>query len=186
MNTVGMIEITGVDLAHFVRAAYSPSRPQGLGFMHYQPGDLGDDVVKQILDNGRGNIAVSMDYVNGRACKMTVFRDGERLFINNSWYDHSDGALADLLTSVGLNADLIEKARSEKKAHDDACVDAALAHLRAIGGVLHVTGYVAQDEMDTKVRDGLFFAKCRNLAKEEYKGQGEAIWTLTEPQENSH
>lgn len=178
MNTVGMIEVTGVDLAHLVRAAYSPSRPQGLGYIHYQPGDLDDETVRRIIEGAHDHVAVRMDYVNGRSCKFSVFREGERLFIHNSWYDHSDAALAKLLESVGLSADLIKKARTEKTEHDEACAKAAVTFLTELGGQYKQNSWRDEDKLDANVRDGLFIAKCKSLVDEEYKGNGVTVWTL--------
>ncbi len=44
-----MIEITGVDLRKFIQEVYALSRPQGLGILHYQEGDLSDDEAKSIV-----------------------------------------------------------------------------------------------------------------------------------------
>jgi hypothetical protein len=89
---VGQIEVTGVPLEALVRAAYRPSRPQGLGFINYQDGDLTDAEVAEIIGRGNEHTPISMDYVKGRSCKFHVRRDGERLFIGTSWYDEHEHA----------------------------------------------------------------------------------------------
>lgn len=38
-----------------------------------------------------------MDYVRGRACKFTIFRESGKLFINKNWFDHSEYDLEKLL-----------------------------------------------------------------------------------------
>lgn len=97
-----MIEVTGVDLTKLVQEAYALSRPQGLGTMHFQPGGLSEADAKAITDRERGNIAASMDYVKGRACKMTVFRQDGKLFIRDAWFDHSAAQLKTLLERIGM------------------------------------------------------------------------------------
>lgn len=100
----GMIKITGVDLVKFVQKTYELSQPQGLGFMHAEPGGLSEDDAKAILDRDKeGRVAASMDYVKGRACKMTVFREGDDLFVRPQWYDHSVGQLKTLLSEFGID-----------------------------------------------------------------------------------
>lgn len=100
-----MIDITGVDLATFVKKAYDLSRPQGMGMMHHRPGPLSDEDAKTILDQGTQKIPVSMDYVRGRAVKMTVWKDDDgKLTIKDEWFDHSQRDLDELLKSVGITA----------------------------------------------------------------------------------
>lgn len=101
------IDITGVDLSKFVREAYNLSRPQGLGYLHHREGGLPEDELQAILkrDENSKYYAVSMDYVMGRAVKMTVHKSGDRLVINDRWFDHSDEALKTLLDRCGVTQD---------------------------------------------------------------------------------
>lgn len=132
----GRIEVTGVTLEALVRAAYNPSQPRGLGHLHFQPGDLSDEDIAAIIDRGKGSRlhAISMDYVKGRAVKFDARRDGDRLFIKNRWYDHSDTQLRNLLVSVGLSPDLVDKARKEESDYIDDAIAKAVHFLRAHGG----------------------------------------------------
>lgn len=102
MNTDGMIEITGVDVRQFIRECYDRSRPQGLGFIHAVNGPIPENEIDDILTRRDKDFVFDMDYVLGRAVKMTVFRDGGKMFIHNNWYDHSGGQLRDLLTAIGM------------------------------------------------------------------------------------
>ena len=99
-----MIKITGVDLRAFVQAVYDLSRPQGLGVLHYQEGSLTDEEADMILNTAfsYAGLALALDYVHGRACKMSVYREDGDLFISNRWFDHSDSQLAELLERVGI------------------------------------------------------------------------------------
>lgn len=99
-----MISIPADKLPALVRAVYDMSVPVGLGFIHAQPGSLTDEEVASII-KPEGRIAARMDYVNGRQCKMTVFRaDDGSLSINDHWFDHTDGQLQHLLEEIGVAA----------------------------------------------------------------------------------
>lgn len=111
-----MIDITNIDLKEFAKKVYDLSRPQGLGFIHFQSGGLNEDEAQQLLDSRKNDsrLALNMDYVNGRACKMMVFRTGELLEINDNWYDHTDDQLQQLLAHFNLKP-------NNPKAHSVAC-----------------------------------------------------------------
>jgi hypothetical protein len=100
----GMIDVTSAEPIEIVKAAYEFSVPQGLGFIHAEPGGLTDDEAQEILDRNppNGRIVASMDYVKGRACKMTIFREGDRIFIRDNWFDHSDRDLIALLSRINV------------------------------------------------------------------------------------
>lgn len=95
----GFIEITGCDLVALVKKAYALSIPKGLGFLHFQEGGMSDEEAKEIIESRRG---INMDYVKGRAVKFWVKKEGDRMFVRDSWYDHSDDQLKELLQSVGI------------------------------------------------------------------------------------
>ena len=85
-------------LVPFIKKVYDLSHPQGLGFIHYTNEPLSDaDAVALIQPTGR--IAVCMDYVRGRACKMCVFRDYNTgtLHFELPWFDHTRVQEAELL-----------------------------------------------------------------------------------------
>lgn len=102
----GMIEITGVDLVKFAQKAYELSVPQGLGFMHFTPRPLDESEAKEMICM-EGRCPLSMDYVHGRACKLTVFKEDNKLFVPPSWYDHTDEQFRNLLEAFGIK---LEKA----------------------------------------------------------------------------
>lgn len=101
IDTESMIDVTEYDLAALIKNAYTLSVPMGLGMLHFKAGPLSDEQVCAIIEAGayhsRSEIAVNMDYVNGRAVKLTVFRKEDRLYIRKEWYDHSDADLKELL-----------------------------------------------------------------------------------------
>lgn len=94
----GMIEITGVDLRELVKKAYDLSEPRGMGMLHFEAGPLPESSVDDILARGTDKIPVSMDYVKGRAVKLTVWHFDDKLYLQNSWFDHSESDLLRLLS----------------------------------------------------------------------------------------
>ncbi len=96
-----MINITGVNLIELAQHVYDLSAPQGMGFLHFEDSPLSDDDAIALIDND-SKIPLSMDYVKGRACKMTVFKDDmANLFIRPAWHDHCDSLLDELLNRIG-------------------------------------------------------------------------------------
>jgi hypothetical protein len=98
---MSFLNVTGVDPKELAKAAYRFSRLQGLGFLHAKEGELSDEEAQTLVNHGRGEIVLSMDYVHGRACKFTVWQRNGQLFIRDSWFDHSPYDLQDLLDAVG-------------------------------------------------------------------------------------
>lgn len=101
-NNLDYLEITGVDLPALVKAAYSLSQPQGMGVMHFVEGDLPDQEAIQIAARADERY-LNVDYLHGRAVKLSVFREDGRLFIQKRWYDHTVAQLAQLLTAIGMH-----------------------------------------------------------------------------------
>lgn len=99
------INITVINLIEFVKEVYRLSVPAGLGWLHFIEGELTDEGAKEILDMWKNDkqFALDMDYIRGRACKMTVFRkdrEGKEIFIRSPWHDHTDIQLKKLLKAV--------------------------------------------------------------------------------------
>ncbi len=99
------INITGVNLIEFVKEVYRLSVPAGLGWLHFTEGELTDEEAKEILDVWKNDkqFALDMDYIKGRACKMTASRKdrgGKEIFIRSPWHDHTDIQLEKLLKAI--------------------------------------------------------------------------------------
>lgn len=107
-----MIKITGVDLKKFAQRVYDFSRPQGLGFLHFKANALSDEDAQALIDreSARAGVALSMDYVHGRSCKMTVFSEKGELYVRPQWYDHTFVQYKKLLAEFGI--ELPEEASS--------------------------------------------------------------------------
>lgn len=99
------------DFVKFVARCYELSKPQGLGYLHYQPGPLADNyaqaIVQKMERNPGSHVALTMDYVLGRAVKMTIFVDKQtsRRYMHGKtvgWYDHTPQDLQTLIDEFGL------------------------------------------------------------------------------------
>lgn len=95
------IDVTNCDLRQLVAKAYDLSSPQGMGFLHFKPEPLSDGDIDAILARGSECYPVAMDYVKGRAVKLSVRRDADKLTIYDRWHDHSDYDLAELCKAIG-------------------------------------------------------------------------------------
>lgn len=106
----GWTEVTHLDLPTLVQRAFDLSRAQGMGWLHYRPADRmtreqAEHFIARDADDAR--FAVQLDYVDGRAVKFKVWRasdDRTRLFIEPSWYDHTDEQRAALLAPITQEA----------------------------------------------------------------------------------
>jgi hypothetical protein len=111
-----MIDITNVDMVKFVQKVYDLSRPQGMGMLHFVAGPMSEEDARSLI---QPDGTVSMDYVSGRACKMHTRLQGDRIVINDSWYDHSDEQFNELLEHLGLGKDV--PAGSSAPEHGPSC-----------------------------------------------------------------
>ena len=111
-----MIDITDVNMVVFVKKVYELSRPQGMGMMHFTAGPMSTEDAERLI---QADGTVSMDYVSGRACKMHTRLQGDRIVINDSWYDHSDAQFAELLKHIGVGEDT--PAGSSAPEHGPSC-----------------------------------------------------------------
>lgn len=115
------IDITGIDLIKFVKEVYKLSIPVGLGRLHFKEGSLTNEEAEEILDIWKNDkqFSLDMDYIKGRACKMTVFKDRNRIYIRSPWHDHTDMRLAKLLKMVWPKDKLFPELKAEE--HGIAC-----------------------------------------------------------------
>lgn len=126
----GMIDVSDINLASLIGAAYARSRPQGMGHYHFQPGPLPQEELEKILAHRRFNTerqkgSVSMDYVLGRAVKLTVHLVGDgadaKRFIPARWFDHSDHDLISLLVGCGLSGEDAESRIAAGRGDEKVC-----------------------------------------------------------------
>lgn len=96
------IDVTEIDLIQLIKEVYRLSIPAGLGFLHFERGGLTDKEANEILNVWKNDKkwALDMDYIRGRACKMTIFREGKGLYIKFPWHDHTDMQSNELLKAI--------------------------------------------------------------------------------------
>lgn len=100
----------GTDLVALAQRAYSLSRPQGLGFLHYQEGGLPAEDAKGCI--GRDG-SLNMDYVHGRALKFHVQKNADGSFsLADAWYDHTTEQYQELLEPFGVSVPKAEHGAS--------------------------------------------------------------------------
>jgi hypothetical protein len=95
------IDVSKLDLIEIVKAAYDLSRPVGLGYLHYDPEPLINEEAADLI-NLESKKVVALDYVRGRAVKFRVFKENNKLYIKDTWYDHTKQDLEELLRRAGL------------------------------------------------------------------------------------
>lgn len=95
------VDITGVMLPEFVKEVYNHSGPQGLGMLHFTSEGLSNEEVNEILDaTWFGSVILHLDYIKGRACKMTVYKENDCIYIGYPWFDHTHEDFVSLLKAV--------------------------------------------------------------------------------------
>lgn len=102
-----MIDITGLNKADVLAALYNASRPQGMGFMHYDPTVMTRAEAELLLQQ-----YPYFDYLKGRVMKVSLKSDTE---FDERFYDrdNGDGAAQSVITALreGNQAAIAEQHR---------------------------------------------------------------------------
>jgi hypothetical protein len=77
------IDLVGLDKAAVLAALYNAAKPQGMGFLHYDPKPMSVEEARDILVSGFTNF----DYLKGRVMKVDLV--GNQL--GSSGYDRDNG-----------------------------------------------------------------------------------------------
>ena len=81
-----MVDIKGLDKAEVLAALYNHSKPQGLGFLQFDPKPMSIDEAEEILKQ-----TTDFDYLKGRVMKINLSSDdGFEEWLYNR--DNGDGA----------------------------------------------------------------------------------------------
>lgn len=108
------IDITGLNKARVLAALYNASRPQGLGFMNYEPTPMTEEQAQEILDNGQ----TYFDYLNGRVMKINLEEDEVNTWAYNR--DNGPNAAENVVEALrrinDTNSDDIQKIHQSGKA----------------------------------------------------------------------
>lgn len=88
------VSITGLSKALVLAALYNRARPQGMGFLHYIPEPMTEEIAQKILDRG----VTRFDYLVGRVMKVDI--SGDEF---NAWAfdrDNGEGAAQQTITTL--------------------------------------------------------------------------------------
>lgn len=79
-----------------IAKAYNLSQPQGMGYLHFQPGVMPEDAAKVMAEEAEKKGEIYFDYLAGRAMKIGFkrYEDGWQCNIaDGHWFDHSASAV---------------------------------------------------------------------------------------------
>lgn len=96
-----------IDMIALIKKVYELSVPLGMGFLHFMSAPMTDEHAKEILScqsEGFSGCILSLDYIQGRSCKFHVYKEKDGLYINDSWYDHTDAQFNELLKTFNIEA----------------------------------------------------------------------------------
>lgn len=98
------IDITGLDKADVLAALYNASRPLGLGFLHYTPGDMPHEQAVALIGE-RAPHGSYFDYVQGRVIKVKLDDDSFDPWL----YDRDNGQGAAERAVANVRAAMFKK-----------------------------------------------------------------------------
>jgi hypothetical protein len=101
-----MVNIKGLDRAAVLAALYNAARPQGLGFLHYDPTPMTVEEARQIWDQYAGKEGLFVDYLKGRVMKVLIPRDENELEAELYDRDNSEGTAALVIWSLRATGDV--------------------------------------------------------------------------------
>lgn len=128
-----MIDTTGLTKAQVLCALYNASKPQGMGFMHYQSGDMEISEAEELLTRTQ-----DFDYLKGRVMKLDLSRDNQF----DEWgYDRDNGRGA---AQKAVDAARAGDTEAIKRAHRSGVEQAAAC---AYNGMHQPTRYRDEDGM---------------------------------------
>ncbi len=70
-----LVNIKGLSKEAVLAALYNNSKPQGMGFLHFKPGDMSPEEAKQIIGQRRDTGHYFFDYLMGRVMKVDLGGD---------------------------------------------------------------------------------------------------------------
>jgi len=96
------VNIDGLRPEAVLAALYNNSRPLGLGMLHYDPTDMGEDEARSLLAEDD-----YFDYLKGRVMKVRIPGPDDPQEIQAAMYDRDNGpgALAAVVESLRAKAD---------------------------------------------------------------------------------
>lgn len=112
----GNISLEGLDKGDVLAALYNASRPQGMGFFHYDPKPMTREEAQDLLKR-----STDFDYLKGRVMKIDL--SGEVL--DTTWYNRDNGPEAAEKAIASLRASGATHTRAIEAAHREGTREAA-------------------------------------------------------------
>lgn len=102
------MNIGGLNRAEVLAALYNRAKPQGMGFLHYNPELMTTEQAQGILDGGH----TSFDYLSGRVMKIDLSGDevDTRLYNRDNGENAAENATAELTRTGDPNSPAISEA----------------------------------------------------------------------------
>ena len=106
------ISIEGLSKPAVLAALYNASKPQGLGFMHYDPTPMTEEAAQQVIEQ----VGLRYDYLKGRVMKVDI--SGNEFGVWGFDRDNGDGAAKHAIDAL----------RNTGKVNDDSVAEAHKAN----------------------------------------------------------
>lgn len=148
------VSIAGLDKADVLAALYNASRPQGLGFMQYDPAPMTREGAASILNGGH----TYFDYLKGRVMKLRLDSDLE---IDTWGYDRDNGQGAaeraiNALRNQGLDSpDIVAAHTSGTVAAAELAESAMGIETTVSGGLISIGLSDLKHVLGPKVREAI-------------------------------
>lgn len=131
-----------LDKAEVLAALYNVAKPQGMGFLQYDPKPMTAEEAREIVDRGKGRTyGLYFDYLKGRVMKVDLSGDS----FESSWFDRDNGKGAAELAINELREKRLVNSEDMQTLHNSN-TENAIEHVREnLGSKTTVTdknGYV--------------------------------------------
>lgn len=117
MDDKNKMTIVGLDKAKVLAALYNRAKPQGLGFLHYNPTPMTIEQAQKILDSGQ----TYFDYLSGRVMKVDLSEDE----VNTWGYNRDNGNNAAEMAVAELRHFNEVNPKTTQEAHQSRTLSAA-------------------------------------------------------------
>lgn len=95
------ISLKKLDKAAVLAALYNASKPQGMGFLQYDPTPMTTEVAQELLDTTPGQ---RFDYLKGRVMKISL--SGDELHTGGYNRDNGDNAAENVIATLEQSGDV--------------------------------------------------------------------------------
>lgn len=92
------MNIQGLNKAEVLATLYNNAKPQGLGFLHYDPKEMTTEEAEYILSESKDKY---FDYLQGRVMKISLEKDEVYTWLYNR--DNGDGAAEKVISRLTQN-----------------------------------------------------------------------------------